>query len=155
MPTRIINQSIDSVTFHKLKHLCELEMDFSGKNVTGIFGVNGCGKSSILHAMDCFYRSLNKGSESNYFTRFFIRVNAESWIDSKMTVKFSINGVNKTLVYRKGADRWIPRIENKPQRDTYYVGIDSCVSAVEKEPLTRTSFHMANSVLTDIAEETM
>ena len=72
--------------FHKLKHLRDLEIDFTGRNVTGTFGVNGSGKSSILHALACFYRSLNPGSETNYFTRFFKRVNAEAWVDSAMTV---------------------------------------------------------------------
>ena len=144
MPIHIINQSLDKVTFPKLKHLRDLEMDFSGNNVTGIFGVNGCGKSSILHAIACFYRSLNNGSETNYFTRFFKRVGTEAWTDSRMTVKFTINGTAKTMIYRKGDDRWIPRAESKPQRDTYFVGINSCVPAVEKEPLTRTSFHMTN-----------
>ena len=38
----------------------------------------------------------------------------------------------------------MPRMENKPKRDTYFVGIHTCVPAVEKEPLTRTSFHMSN-----------
>lgn len=144
MPIRTINQTLDTVTFHKLKHLRDLEIDFTGCNVTGIFGVNGCGKSSILHALACFYRSLNAGSETNYFTRFFKRVNAEAWADSRMTVNFTVNGTARTLIYRKGVDRWIPRLENKPQRDTYYVGIDSCVPAIEKEPWSRTSFHMAN-----------
>ena len=51
MPIHTINQTLDSVTFHKLKHLRDLEIDFTGRNVTGIFGVNGSGKSSILHAL--------------------------------------------------------------------------------------------------------
>lgn len=144
MPVNILNQRLESVTFHHLKHLRDLEIDFSGKNVTGIFGVNGCGKSSILHALACFYRSLNAGSESNYFTRFFKRVGNEAWTDNRMTARFTINGAPKTVEYRKGADRWMPRMENKPKRDTYFVGIHTCVPAIEKEPLTRTSFHMAN-----------
>lgn len=142
MPINIINQRLDSVTFHQLKHLRDLEINFNGRNVTGIFGVNGCGKSSILHALACFYRSLNIGSESNYFTRFFKRVGTEAWENSNMTAIFTINGSSKTIIYKKGTDRWVPRMENKPKRDTYYVGIHTCVPAIEKEPLTRTSFHM-------------
>ena len=144
MPIQIIDQRLESVTFHHLKHLRDLEIDFSGKNVTGIFGVNGCGKSSILHALACFYRSLNNGSESNYFTRFFKRVGTEAWTNSRMTARFTINRTEKTIEYKKGIDRWMPRMENKPKRDTYFVGIHTCVPAVEKEPLTRTSFHMSN-----------
>lgn len=144
MPIQTINQTLDRITVHHLKHIRDLEIDFSGKRVTGIFGVNGCGKSSILHALACFYRSLNDGSETNYFTRFFKRVNAEAWKSSKITVDFTINGASRTTVYMKKADRWIPRMDYKPRRDSYYVGIDTCVPAIEKEPLTRTSFHMAN-----------
>lgn len=144
MPVNIIDQRLESVTFHHLKHLRDLEIDFSSHGVTGIFGVNGSGKSSILHALACFYRSQNGGSESNYFTRFFKRVGAEAWMNSKMTAKFTINGSGRTIEYRKGVDRWMPRMENKPRRDTYFVGIHTCVPAIEKEPHTRTSFHMAN-----------
>lgn len=149
MPLNIINQRLDSVTFHKLKHLHELEISFDGNDVTGLFGVNGCGKSSVLYALACFYRSLNNGSETNYFTRFYKRVGAEAWIDSWITTKFTINGVERIVEYRKKPDRWVPRIENKPKRDTFFVGINSCVPAIEKEPLTRTSFHMANQGIID------
>ena len=144
MPLHIINQTLDSITIHNLKHIRDLDLDFKGKGVTGIFGVNGCGKSSILHVLACFYRSLNAGSENNYFTRFFKRVGDDAWKDSKITAVFTIEGVQKTIVYKKGDDRWEPRMSNKPKRDTYYIGIDSCVPAIEKEPLTRTSFHMTN-----------
>ena len=140
----LINQTIDNITIHNLKHIRDLDIDLRGKRVTGIFGVNGCGKSSILHAMACLYQSLNAGSESNYFTRFFKRVGDDAWKDSRMTVTYTINGAPKTVVYRKGKDRWMPRIDQKPKRDSFFVGIDTCVPAVEKEPLTRTSFHMAN-----------
>lgn len=144
MPIHTINQTLDSVTIHNLKHIRGLDLEFRGKSVTGIFGVNGCGKSSILHALACFYRSLNTGSESNYFTRFFKRIGVEAWKDSKITAEFTIAGSQKTIVYKKGEDRWIPRMDSKPKRDTFYVGIDTCVPAIEKEPLTRTSFQMAS-----------
>lgn len=144
MPHRIIIQTLDKITVHHLKHIRELEIDFSGNRVTGIFGMNGCGKSSILHALACFYRPLNNGSERNYFTRFFKRVGNDAWKDSKITACFTIAGTSKTVVYKKGDDRWIPRIDSKPQRDNYYIGIETCVPAVEKEPLTRTSYHMTN-----------
>ncbi len=144
MPYHIIEQTIDRITVHNLKHIRDLDIDFSGNRVTGIFGMNGCGKSSILHALACFYRPLNNGSERNYFTRFFKRVGNDAWKDSKITASFTITGNSKTVVFKKGDDRWIPRIDSKPQRDSFFVGIDSCVPAIEKEPFTRTSFHMTN-----------
>ena len=72
MPHHIIEQTLDNITVHNLKHISDLEIDFSGNRVTGVFGMIGCGKSSILHALACFYRPLNNGSERNYFTRFFL-----------------------------------------------------------------------------------
>ena len=146
MPLQTIVQTIDNLTVHNLKHIRDLDIDFKGNHVTGIFGVNGCGKSSILHALACFYRSLNvgTGSESNYFTRFFKRVGDDAWKDSRMTVSFTISGTAKTIVYKKGEDRWIPRMDKKPRRDTFFVGIDTCVPAIEKEPAGRTRFRMTN-----------
>lgn len=70
MPHHIIEQTLDKITVQNLKHIRDLEIDFSGNHVTGILDMNGCGKLSILHALACFYRSLNNGSERNYFTRF-------------------------------------------------------------------------------------
>ena len=115
MPHHIIEQTLDRITVHNLKHIRDLDVDFRGNRVTGIFGMNGCGKSSILHALACFYRPLNNGSEKNYFTRFFKRVGNDAWKDSKITANFTITGNPKTVVYKKGDDRWIPRIDSKPQ----------------------------------------
>lgn len=137
-----MRQTIDRVIFHHLKHLNDLDIDFIGHEVTGIFGVNGCGKSTILHAIACFYRSNGHNGETNYFTRFFKTVNNEAWPNSRMTVFLTEDGRERTIHYEKRADRWTPRMAYKPVRNTYYIGIDTCVPAIEKEPLTRTSFKM-------------
>lgn len=71
MPVQVIKQSIDRVYFTQLKGLKNLSIDFRDKNVTAIFGINGCGKSTILHALACLYQPLNEIGEKNYFTRFF------------------------------------------------------------------------------------
>ena len=55
------------------------------KKVTAIFGVNGCGKSTILHALALFDIDLVVLiGEKNYFTRFFKRENRVTWIGSKL-----------------------------------------------------------------------
>lgn len=46
MPYHIIEQTIDRITVHNLKHIRDLDIEFSGNRVTGILGMNGCGKSS-------------------------------------------------------------------------------------------------------------
>jgi ABC-type lipoprotein export system ATPase subunit len=138
----VIPQRLDRVVFHQLKGLNNLDISFDDKNVTGIFGVNGCGKSTILHALACFYKGQTPGAETNYFTRFFKRVDGAKWARSRMTAYMAIAGDNRHVEYRKAADRWTPRIDQRPVRDTYYIGIDSCVPAIEQESLTRTSYYM-------------
>ena len=49
----VIPQSLDKVFFNRLKGLHNVEISFGEKPVTAIFGVNGCGKSTILHALAC------------------------------------------------------------------------------------------------------
>ena len=65
MPVQVIKQSIDRVYFTQLKGLKNLSIDFGDKNVTAIFGINGCGKSTILHALACLYQPLNEIGEKN------------------------------------------------------------------------------------------
>ena len=52
----VIPQSLDKVFFTQLKGLHNVEISFTDKPITAIFGVNGCGKSTILHALACLYR---------------------------------------------------------------------------------------------------
>lgn len=73
------NQRNNSLKIQRIKGLNDLEIDFNDKAVTGIFGINGCGKSTILHVLDCVYRSENGMGETNYFTRFFKK---DSWESS-------------------------------------------------------------------------
>ena len=48
-----MSQKITSLHIDKLKGLENLDISFEDKNVTAIFGANGCGKSTILHALAC------------------------------------------------------------------------------------------------------
>lgn len=137
-----MSKRITSLHIAKLKGLENLTISFQDKNVTAIFGENGCGKTTILHALACFYRGITAGSETNYFTRFFKRVGAAAWAGSSMTATFDVGGRPKDIKYEKAADRWKPRIDKRYARDTYYIGIDSCVPDIEKETVTRTSFNM-------------
>ena len=137
-----MSQRLSSLHIDRLKGLEDLEISFEDKNVTAIFGVNGCGKSTILHALACFYKGVSRGSETNYFTRFFKRVGAAAWAGSHLTANFIIDGNPTPIIYEKSADRWKPRIDKRVTRDSYYIGIDSCVPDIEKESTTRTSYSM-------------
>ena len=52
---QISEQYIESIHFDKLKNLKDLTLNFSDTRLTAIMGVNGAGKSTILHALACCY----------------------------------------------------------------------------------------------------
>ena len=138
----MVDQRISSLRIQKIKGLLDAEIDFNPKAVTGIFGINGCGKSTILHILDCIYRAENGYGETNYFTRFFKKDGKATWAGSSLEADFLINGTPKSVNYRKSTDRWIPRITERPSRPCYFIGIDVSVPAIEKEIVTKTSITM-------------
>ena len=136
------NQRINSLKIHSIKGLVDVDIDFNDKAVTGIFGINGCGKSTILHILDCIYRAENNQGETNYFTRFFKKDGRTTWAGSSLEVNFTIEGNNKIVKYRKSEDRWKPRITERPARPCYFIGIDVSVPAIEREVVTKTNIPM-------------
>lgn len=144
---KCVDQFLDRVHFYKLKGLNGLNISFGDKRVTAIFGVNGCGKSTILHALACLYRPCTSLGEKNYFTRFFKRENIVTWADSNLVADFTIEGKGKSIKYEKG-ERWTPRMNKRPQRDVVYIGIDSCVPDIEQAAVTISKYNMG-------AEETL
>lgn len=138
----IIKQTIEKIVIDQLKGLHNVEISFSDKLITAIFGVNGCGKSTILHALACLYKAESNIGETNYFTRFFKRENGVSWTGSKLWAHFKIDNSIVKKKYAKVADRWTPRIDQRPKRDVVYLGISSCVPDIEQVTVTLTSFAM-------------
>lgn len=136
------NQRINSLKIQRIKGLNDLEIDFNDKAVTGIFGINGCGKSTILHVLDCVYRSENGMGETNYFTRFFKKDGKTTWAGSSLEANFTIGGNPKQIKYWKSPDRWKPRITERPARPCFFIGIDVSVPAIEREVITKTSIQM-------------
>ena len=51
MPIRNRPQRLQKIQFRKLKNLENLEISFENKHITGIFGTNGSGKSTILNTI--------------------------------------------------------------------------------------------------------
>ena len=138
----IIRQTIEKISFTQLKGLHNVEITFTDKPLTAIFGVNGCGKSTILHALACLYRAESGTGENNYFTRFFKRENGVSWTNSKLQAHFKVDGNDIQKTYGKAGDRWTPRIGNRLKRDVVYLGISSCVPDIEQVTTSLTNFNM-------------
>lgn len=122
------------VYFERLKNLRNCTIKFE-KHLVGILGVNGCGKSTVLHALACMYKP--KPGMPNYkFSMFFTPNTFCRWNDSKIILSdtYKENGVQLTRneTFEKQS-RWTPRYERRLERYVVYIGIKSCVPMIEIE----------------------
>lgn len=141
MPVRNRPQKLKKIRFSKLKNLENLEVSFESNHITGIFGTNGSGKSTVLHAIACLYQPVANSTRKNFkFPHFFIPTTIDLWNGSQFTIEYEmINGatmVSDTKEYKKNRDRWSPRYQTRPRREVFYIGIDSCVPDMEIESRT-------------------
>ena len=63
------NQILKSLHINQLRGVRDFDISFEGSPVTGIFGLNGSGKTTVLQTILCLYR--DKGSENTKMSRFF------------------------------------------------------------------------------------
>jgi site-specific DNA-cytosine methylase/energy-coupling factor transporter ATP-binding protein EcfA2 len=129
-------RKINTIYLEKLKGLKNVEITFD-KALTAIMGVNGSGKSTILHALACTYKSDNDQRDKYMFSDFFLPNPDSTWKGSNLNICYSymIKGKSyeQTQHYKKDSDRWFPRYNNRPDRNVYYIGISSCVPDIETE----------------------
>ncbi|KEZ89285.1 DNA cytosine methyltransferase [Lacrimispora celerecrescens] len=139
---KILSMHVDS-----LKGLKNLDISLD-KNLTAIMGVNGSGKSTILHALACVYGPYKLG-ENHKFSFFFTPNPDSSWKNSKFSITYWDENLQKEITreYRKNTDRWAPRYSDRPKRDAYYIGIETCIPEIEKEQ--QTSYIDYNTILAD------
>lgn len=135
----IRQQRLHSVYFELLKGLHSLDINFEPHNVTAIFGSNGSGKSTIIHALIALYKPGDQDPHRRNFrfSEFFMPTSHTKWIGSSFTSKYTqkedetlFEDVQKS--YSK-QDRWRPYYERRPERNVYFIGVDSCVPAIELE----------------------
>lgn len=131
-------QKLKKISFSKLKNLEDLHISFEDKPITAIFGTNGSGKSTVLHALACLYQPVSESTRKNFkFPNFFIPTTLDLWNGSKFIIEYEmISGANMntyTKEYSKNSDRWRPRYQTRPRREVFYIGIDSCVPDMEVE----------------------
>lgn len=133
----VTQQHIESIKIEKLKNIQNLEMDFSESPLIAIMGVNGAGKSTILHALACCYKPDEVVRKDYKFSDFFLPNTYALWDDSKFEIKYSYRDGNKQYKdvkrnYQK-QERWTPRYQGRPQRYVSYIGINSCVPDIESD----------------------
>lgn len=89
MPTS--QQVTHSLSITKLKGILSLdEIRFDEKPLTAILGPNGCGKSTILHALACCYKPPAGSDQQNWrFRDFFTPTTDATWVGSSLKMVHS------------------------------------------------------------------
>lgn len=139
----VSQQVTHSLNIKKLKGISLLdEIRFDEKPLTAILGPNGCGKSTILHALACCYKPVEGAGQQNWqFRDFFTPTTDATWAGSSLEMVYSyrdgaIQFQNLITKYRKNAERWSPRYATRPERYVRFIGIKSCVPRIEEETYT-------------------
>lgn len=148
-----------SIFFNKLKGLNSANIVFSD-TLTAIMGVNGAGKTTVIHALACLYQPDGNG-EDHRFPEFFVPNTDALWEGSELNVineDENKSGARITLPskkYSKDFDRWSPRYQSRPKRNTYYIGIDTCLPDIEKKTKTSRINYQSTQLTDKISEKTI
>ncbi len=153
------NQTINSISIKKLKNIKNLEnLPLNEKRLTAILGVNGCGKSTILHALACCYKP-PKGSDvtNHLFSHWFTPTTDSTWVGSEFEIfhsyKNGITNFDGTQQYTKQKDRWTPRYDKRPERHIDLIGINTCVPKIEQESQISFIQYETNPLVNDLSDK--
>ena len=154
IPTQIVTKSLK---IRLLKNIRDLEIDFLGSELTAIMGVNGSGKSTVIHALACCYKPQPDTDQHDWKFREFFTPNPDSlWQGSSFSM-FHDFRIGQTLhndlevKYSKEQDRWMPRYATRPPRYVSFIGIESCVPVIEIEKRQSFINYSTRTVTSDLA----
>lgn len=131
-------QRTHSLSIDRLKGIRNLvAISFEDKPLTGIFGPNCVGKSTILHALATAYSAPEGCVAAANYRAFFPPLSDDVWNGTRFVINHTYSTgqitAQGTVEYRKGTATtwWCPIINSRPQRHVTYVGIKSCVPDLE------------------------
>lgn len=132
-------QSIKRMDIEKLKNLRHVSVEFATPGLTAIMGVNGSGKSTILHALACCYRPFEGDDQENHIFSMYFTPNPDlAWQGSKFTITHDYRYgadlvVDQEQTFCKTSDRWTPKYATRISRHVVFLGIKTCNPAIELE----------------------
>lgn len=155
----ISSQKINFITIKKLKNINNLEsLPLNEKNLTAILGVNGCGKSTILHALACCYKPIESSTATKHmFSHWFTPTTDATWTGSELTLNHEWkNGKNnfcENHTFTKQVDRWTPRYDRRTERHVELIGINTCVPKIEQESQISFIKYETEAIVTDDSDK--
>lgn len=144
------------IAIAQLKGIRQLdEITFEDKPITGIFGANGNGKSTVLHALAAAYQA-PASAKGHHYLSFFPKLAHDVWNGARFTLTHSGtlgSGAafqNAEDAYSKGTvtTRWRPTETRRPIREVVYIGLRSCLPALEQYA----SHDLSGAILTPITD---
>ena len=137
------------IAIQHLKGIRQLdELSLEDKPLTGIFGPNGNGKSTVLQALAAAYQlppplpspAPVLPDTGRHYWSFFPKLDQDLWNGTRFVITHSgtfDTGVALTQAeepYRKGTatTRWKPLETRRPIREVVYIGLKSCLPALER-----------------------
>lgn len=153
--TEISQQRLHALEVTKLKNVKNFHISFEDKNITGILGPNGYGKSTILHALACCFQPQDVGQKDYKFSNFFLPSPDALWQGSEFKIVHTYRQEsqvheNVEQLYGKSSDRWKPIYKRRPIRTIHYFGVDSCVPLIESEKRNVKINYSTNNVSEDV-----
>ncbi|MEZ8724653.1 ATP/GTP-binding protein [Vibrio pomeroyi] len=149
------NYRLKELHIHCLKGIADFSLEFNQeKRVTAIIGMNGSGKSTIIHALACSFKPKGKQTSKDYnrLSDFFTPNKHTDWDDASFTLDFSFdernpskepqvtNKSHKERFYKKqGAkqSRWLPIYGRRHERESAYIGLQDLSTLNENKNATR------------------
>ncbi len=144
---------LEKLLFRKFRNLDGMEINFGGHAITGIFGANGLGKSSILSTIRCLYQAvynprvsrrkspLNprpENSKNEPFGHLFYGNQYFNYNNSEIVAEFSdALSANHEIIasplyeIQSSRKRWTPGTNAKPVCPVYYINMETCIPVSE------------------------
>ena len=136
---------LKAIHIKKLKGLNDCTITIDGP-LTAIMGVNGIGKSTIIHALSCCFRKVDDYGEERKFSSFFPPSPNSNWKNSSFELEYDIVNERGEVIqqifkeYKKNSDRWAPRYSKQQKKNIKFIGIDTCTPDIERLRYQRYEF---------------
>lgn len=147
-------QYLKLLQVRRLKNLTDVIIKFDkDKRLTAILGPNGFGKSTVLHALAASFQptqvrqdnTVSTVGEDWRYIDYFPNTPHGAWANTEFSIVHSFledtETLEATLIVSKGIRQWIPLAKNRPERETYFIGVSSATPEIEKvRPRSRVNY---------------